>query len=50
MRVCRRKWEARVGWDGGLVVVEGWGVGSKCLVMKCGLEALEEARDLGLLS
>ena len=41
-----------MGCDGGLVavVVEGWGVGSKCLVMKCGLEALEEVQDLGLLS
>ena len=41
-----------MGCDGGLVaaVLEGRGVGSKCLVMKCGLEALEEARDFGLLS
>ena len=41
-----------MGWDGSLevVVLEGWGVGSICLVIKCGFEALDDVRDLGLLT
>ena len=47
--VCRRKWEASVGWSGLFDWEDGcYGLGSKGLVMKSGPLGFEEVLEMSL--